>query len=122
MKEITPILITSAITLVLVALVYFLIKIKPLNSIKKFIKLMVSNGDEVSSKRVIALIAFALMVVSYTYGITTHTKIPEYMWEGFLFIVLSAFFGNVVEKFRRKNTNNDNFYNNNDFNNTDQNA
>lgn len=70
---------------------------------RKFIKLMVSAGDEISSKRVIALIAFILMAISYAYGIITDTKIPEYMWEGFLFIVLSAFFGNVVEKFRRKN-------------------
>jgi VIT1/CCC1 family predicted Fe2+/Mn2+ transporter len=66
---------------------------------------MVSTGDEISSKRVIALVAFILMAISYTYGIITDTKIPEYMWEGFLFIVLAAFFGNVVEKFRRKNEN-----------------
>lgn len=70
---------------------------------RKFIKLMVSAGDEISSKRVIALVAFILMAISYTYGIITDTKIPEYMWEGFLFIVLAAFFGNVVEKFKKKN-------------------
>jgi hypothetical protein len=73
---------------------------------KKFLKLMVSTGDEISSKRVIALVAFILMAISYTYGIITHTKIPEYMWEGFLFIVLVAFFGNVVEKFRRNKNDN----------------
>jgi hypothetical protein len=71
----------------------------------KFIKLMVSAGDEISSKRVIALVAFVLMAISYAYGIITDTKIPEYMWEGFLFIVLAAFFGNVVEKFRKKDNN-----------------
>ena len=71
---------------------------------RRFILLMISNGDQVSSKRVIAVIAFILMTISYSYGIITETKIPEYMWEGFLFIVLAAFFGNVVEKFRRKGT------------------
>jgi len=71
----------------------------------KFIKLMVSAGDEISSKRVIALVAFVLMAISYAYGIITDTKIPEYMWEGFLFIVLAAFFGNVVEKFKKKDNN-----------------
>jgi hypothetical protein len=45
------------------------------------------------------------MAISYAYGIITDTKIPEYMWEGFLFIVLAAFFGNVVEKFRKKDNN-----------------
>jgi hypothetical protein len=76
---------------------------------RKFIKLMVSAGDEISSKRVIALIAFILMAISYTYGIITDTKIPEYMWEGFLFIVLAAFFGNVVEKFKKKNNDENQF-------------
>jgi hypothetical protein len=71
----------------------------------KFIKLMISAGDEISSKRVIALVAFVLMAISYAYGIITDTKIPEYMWEGFLFIVLAAFFGNVVEKFKKKDNN-----------------
>ena len=68
---------------------------------------MVSAGDEVSSKRVIALVAFILMIISYLYAIITDTKLPEFMWEGFLFIVLSAFFGNVIEKFKRKNSGND---------------
>jgi hypothetical protein len=76
---------------------------------RKFIKLMVSAGDEISSKRVIALVAFILMAISYTYGIITDTKIPEYMWEGFLFIVLAAFFGNVVEKFKKKNNDENQF-------------
>lgn len=76
---------------------------------KKFLKFMVSAGDEISSKRVIALVAFTLMAISYAYGIITDTKIPEYMWDGFLFIVLSAFFGSVVEKFRRKNNDNNQF-------------
>lgn len=76
---------------------------------RKFIKLMVSAGDEISSKRVIALIAFILMAISYTYGIITDTKIPEFMWDGFLFIVLAAFFGNVVEKFKKKNNDENQF-------------
>lgn len=97
----------SSITIITLSLIYFGFRLhnvkKP--TISNFIKLMVSNGDEVSSKRVIALIAFILMAISYGYGIMTDTKIPEYMWEGFLFIVLAAFFSNVVEKFKRKGDN-----------------
>jgi hypothetical protein len=72
---------------------------------KNFLKLLVSSNDGVSSKRVIALVAFILMAISYAYAIITHTKIPEYMWEGFLFIVLGGYFSTVLEKFCRKGNN-----------------
>lgn len=93
-------------------LIYLGYRISTINKtpIGDFLKLMVSTGDEVSSKRVIALVAFILMAVSYSYGIITDTKIPEYMWEGFLFIVLAAFFGNVVEKFKRKGGGNNDMF------------
>jgi VIT1/CCC1 family predicted Fe2+/Mn2+ transporter len=104
MIEIKTWLLITLIVIISLTLIYLAFRLSKLktNSIGNFFKLMVSTGDEVSSKRVIALVAFILMAVSYSYGIITDTKIPEYMWEGFLFIVLAAFFGNVVEKFKRK--------------------
>lgn len=112
MDTTTIILISIAATVVILILGFIgasLIKNtnKVLNKVGWVIKMMVSNDDRVSSKRIIALIAFLLMAISYSYGIITDTKIPEYMWEGFLFIVLSAFFGNVVEKFRNRGKQND---------------
>lgn len=110
--EIQNWLLITIIVIVSLTLIYIGFRLSTIkkNPIGDFFKLMVSTGDEVSSKRVIALVAFILMAVSYGYGIITDTKIPEYMWEGFLFIVLAAFFGNVVEKFRRKGGGNNDMF------------
>lgn len=101
MENLTTILITILLTLLVVGVGVFIRKLNPLTNFYKFMRMMVSTGDEVSSKRVIALVAFILMAISYAYGIATQTNIPEYFWEGFLYIVLAAFFSNVVEKFRK---------------------
>jgi hypothetical protein len=76
-----------------------IIRLINFKTISSFIIFMISDRDKVSSKRVLAIIAFLLMSISYWYSIFTHTNIPDYMWDGFLYIVLAAFFFSSIDKF-----------------------
>lgn len=69
---------------------------------KTFFKKLFSGGDEVSSKRFIGFIAFILIVLSFVVSLFQEVFLPEYIFEGMLFIVLGAFLGGTIEKFSRK--------------------
>jgi len=69
---------------------------------KDFFKKLFSAGDEVSSKRFIGFIAFTLIVFSFVLSLFKEVFLPEYIFEGMLFIVLGAFLGGTIEKFSRK--------------------
>lgn len=69
---------------------------------KRFFKKLFSAGDEVSSKRFIGFIAFLLIVFSFVLSLFKEVFVPEYIFEGMLFIVLGAFLGGTIEKFSKK--------------------
>lgn len=79
-----------------------------------FISMISSTSGDISSKRIITLLAALIFIGSFIAEIFTDLDIPEYMFDGLLNIVMVGLGANTVEHFngtRRINRSND-IYNN----------
>lgn len=66
---------------------------------KGFFSKLWALDDDVSSKRVVALVGFFLLCVGFVMSLFIEVKIKEFIWDGMLWIVLGGLGLTVVEKF-----------------------
>jgi len=69
---------------------------------KKFIQDLLSANTEISSKRFWGSVTMVVMLVSYFISIFMEIKVPDFMWDGLMWIVLGMFGGSVLDKFSLK--------------------
>jgi hypothetical protein len=69
---------------------------------KNFLMKMISDKDDVSSKRVVAIVAFLLMCVAFILNMFLDLKMKEFIWDGMLWLTLGGLGLTVVEKFSNK--------------------
>lgn len=69
---------------------------------KKFLLNMLSDGSEISIKRVITLIAFILLGIAFLLNLGFDIKVSEKLLDIMENLVMFGFGGTVVEKFAKK--------------------
>lgn len=70
-------------------------------SIKKrnFLQHLLTDSSDVSSKRFISLVGFALLAIAFTINIFRDISMKDFVWDGMLWIVLGGLGLTVAEKF-----------------------
>jgi len=71
---------------------------------KEFVKKLLGDGTDISSKRFWGSVTMVVMLVSYFISVFMEIKVPEFMWDGLMWIVLGMFGGSVLDKFAGKKT------------------
>lgn len=56
-----------------------------------FLKKMLSNSDEVSSKRVVGFLSFLLLALAWTVALFKGPLVPEFYWYGIVGLVVACF-------------------------------
>jgi len=69
---------------------------------KKFLQDLLGDSTGLSSKRFWGSVTMVVMLVSYFISIFMEIKVPEFMWDGLMWIVLGMFGGSVLDKFAVK--------------------
>lgn len=69
---------------------------------KDFILNLLNDGTKVSSKRFFGALTLLVMIISYFISIFYDVKIPQFMFDGLMYVVLGMFGGSVLEKFSNK--------------------
>ena len=72
---------------------------------RKFMGSMLSDNANVSSKRVIAVVAFIFLCIGFWMDITLGIKVNEFVWNSLLYIVLGGLGLTSIEKFRSNSYN-----------------
>lgn len=69
---------------------------------KHFLLNMLGAEGEVSSKRVIGLAAFMMILIIAAVDLLTKYVVTQFIFDGLMWIVIAAFFANVLEAFSKR--------------------
>jgi hypothetical protein len=70
---------------------------------KNFLNQMLKDTDgNVSSKRVITIIAFILMATGFIVNVFMDVPIKEFIWDGMLYLVAAGLGFSTIEHFSKK--------------------
>jgi uncharacterized membrane protein YuzA (DUF378 family) len=78
-----------------------------MNLIKAFLKKLFSKDDEVSSKRVVGVIAFLLVVEAVQVELFGAKTMVDYMFYGLIGLIAACFGLNAIIDIKKKNEPND---------------
>lgn len=70
--------------------------------IKEFIGKLLGTSDEISSKRVVGVVAFLVVVITAFVDLFTDYLMSPYIFDGLMYIVLGCFFFNVLETYSKR--------------------
>lgn len=77
---------------------------KMLEQIKKPLEeMMMDSDDKISSKRAVGVIALLIMIITWVANLWYNMTIDNFIFDGFLYIVIIALSTSVAEKFTRSN-------------------
>jgi hypothetical protein len=69
---------------------------------RQFMMNMLGSEGEVSSKRVIGLASFIMILIIAVVDLLTKYVVTEFIFDGLMYIVLGAFLSNVLEAFGKR--------------------